>query len=245
MTASTIAEICVDGVASAVAAERGGADRVELCVALGAGGLTPSAGLIATTRRAISIGLHVLIRPRAGDFVLSDDECAVCLLDIRCAVELGADGVVVGALDTSGSIDETRVRALIDAARPLSVTFHRAFDVVPEPLAALETLAALGVDRVLTSGGAASAWEGRERLRELVVAARGRVAIIAGAGVNASNVGALIRLAGVSEIHAGGGVASVAPAAAPLPAHWRSAFGTRPDVVDAARVAALVQAARA
>ena len=245
MTASTIVEICVDGVASAVAAERGGADRVELCVALGAGGLTPSAGLIATTRRAISIGLHVLIRPRAGDFVLADDECAVCLLDIRCAVELGADGVVVGALDTSGSIDETRVRALIDAARPLSVTFHRAFDVVPEPLAALETLAALGVDRVLTSGGAASAWEGRERLRELVVAARGRVAIIAGAGVKASNVGALIRLAGVSEIHAGGGVASVAPAAAPLPALWRSAFGTQPDVVDAARVAALVQATRA
>jgi len=153
-------EVCADSVESAVAAERGGAQRVELCSALLEGGLTPSSGLIATVRRRIGIGLHVLIRPRGGDFCYSPAEFEVMLLDVASCKSLGVDGVVLGLLVPDGSLDLPRTSALVQAARPMAVTFHRAFDMCSQPLLALEQLVALGVERLLTSVQESSCWEG-------------------------------------------------------------------------------------
>ena len=157
-------EICVGDVASAIAAEAGGADRIELCDNLAVGGTTPSAGTIAESCRRLSIPVHVLIRPRGGDFIYSEPEIAVMRHDIETAKALGAAGVVLGVLTADGAIDRDQTAALIALARPLSVTFHKAFDQTAEPLEALETLIDLGVERVLTSGGRPTALEGIETL---------------------------------------------------------------------------------
>ncbi len=145
-------ECCVDSVDGAVAAEQGGADRVELCAALIEGGLTPSAGSIAFARERLKIPIHVMIRPRGGDFLYSTSELEVMRRDIDTAKRLKADGVVLGVLDADGRIAGERTRELTERARPLSVTFHRAFDMASDPRLALEELIAVGVDRVLTSG---------------------------------------------------------------------------------------------
>ena len=166
-------EACVDSVESAVAAENGGAERVELCAALLEGGLTPSAGAIALAREKLGIGLHVIIRPRGGDFLYTDGEHTVMLRDIDAAKKAGADGVVVGVLDANAQVDEARTRELVESARPMSITFHRAFDMTRDPLAALETLVDLGIDRILTSGREESAL-GRTRVAERSGEARGR-----------------------------------------------------------------------
>lgn len=200
-------EVCIDSVESGLAAEAGGGHRVELCDNLVDGGTTPSIGMLQVLRRRLRIPIHVIVRPRGGDFLYSEDEMEVMLADIEAVKAAGADGVVIGVLNADGSIDTERTRQLIDCARPMSVTFHRAIDVTPAPLEALEACLALGVDRVLTSGLAASAAEpeARRLLRRLVAKSQGRVQIMAGAGITAENVAEIVRDTGVREVHASAG----------------------------------------
>src|ERR1051325_11783650 len=155
-----LVEACVDSVAGGLAAVAGGAGRLELCTGLVEGGLTPSAGLMATVSERVAAPVHVLIRPRGGDFLYSDDEMALMLRDIAGAKRLGVAGVVLGALDAGGRGDVEHTSVLVDAARPMAVTFHRAFDLTRSPVEALDALMALGIERVLTSGQAASAEAG-------------------------------------------------------------------------------------
>lgn len=182
-----------------------GADRVELCSALGLGGLTPSAGLLRSAVDAADVVgrhgfVHVLIRPRGGGFVYDADELATTLADIRFAREAGAAGVVVGALDERSRVDLDAVGRFVDAAGGLAVTFHRAIDIVPDPLEAVEALANLGVTRVLSSGGAARSIDGVGVLADLVARAHGRIQIMAGGGVRVEDIAAL-HLAGVDAVH--------------------------------------------
>src|SRR5689334_20893807 len=163
-----LVEACVDSVASALAAERGGAGRLELCDNLFDGGTTPSAGMISAVKAAVRIPVFVIVRPRGGSFVYSFEEMAVMRLDVEAARMLGADGVVIGALTKDARIDEDHARTLIDAAAGLPVTFHRAFDLTRDRAEALETLLRVRVQRVLTSGGAANAIDGVEQIAALV-----------------------------------------------------------------------------
>ena len=196
-----LVEVCIDSVACAGAAERGGAGRVELCADLVRGGTTPSAGMIERTCRHVSIPVVALIRPRAGDFLYDDLEVEVMLHDIAAAASLGAAGIATGALTADARIDAERLRPLIDAARPMSVTFHRAFDHTRDPMEALEALMSLGVDRLLTSGGAPTALAGRETLARLVARAGSDLVIMAGGGVTAESAPLLAKEAGVREVH--------------------------------------------
>ncbi len=198
-----IVEVCVDSLESAIAAERGGARRVELCGSLVEGGVTPSAGLIATTRQKVSIGLHVMIRPRAGDFCYTSDEFEVMRRDVLMAKQLGADGVVFGVLDQDANVDIERTRALVDLARPLNTTYHRAFDMSADLLVSLKQVAETGADRILTSGGAATAIEGTATLRSLVEAANGRTIIMACGGIDHQNVQSVLEKTSVREVHVG------------------------------------------
>ena len=197
-----ILEIAANSVASALAAQEGGAGRVELCTALELGGLTPSYAQIALAREKLTIPLYVLIRPRAGDFLYSDLECETMLRDIEACAKAGCDGVVLGALGADGHIDLPRCRSLMAAAASMGVTFHRAFDLTRDPLSALEDVIALGCERVLTSGAQATAIEGAELIRQLVELAAGRIAVMPGAGLEAGNIGELIAQTGASEFHA-------------------------------------------
>ncbi len=203
-------EICVGDVESAIAAEAAGADRVELCDNIGVGGTTPSVGTIAEACRWLSIPVHVLIRPRAGLFVYSGREMAVMRRDIEAARALGAAGVVLGVLDTEGRVERDRTAAMVELARPLSVTFHKAIDHANDPCEALDVLIAAGVDRVLTSGARATAMEGLETIRSLVDRAAGRIAIMAGGRLAADHLDALIRRSGVREVHLGSAVCRAA-----------------------------------
>lgn len=196
-----LVEACVDSVASSLAAERGGAARLELCDALFDGGTTPSAGMIAACKAAVSIPVFVMIRPRGGGFVYSDAERDVMRRDVAVARELGADGVVIGGLRPDCVVDVALVRSLVAEARGLPVTFHRAFDLTPDPGEALETLVALGVSRVLSSGGAPTAAEGAPVLGELVRRAGTRIVVMAGGGVRGENVRTLVAVSGVREVH--------------------------------------------
>jgi copper homeostasis protein len=202
-------EACVDSVASALAAQDGGARRIELCDALVEGGTTPSAGKIALCRERLSIPVVVLIRSRSGDFLYRDSDVDVMLRDIVMARGLGADGIAIGALNADGTIDEVRTRAMVEAAGPMEVVFHRAFDGTPDPFKALETLVALGVRRVLTSGQAPTALEGVDILRHLVQAAAGRITILAGGGINEENAAPIVKGSGVQELHIRGTTAVV------------------------------------
>jgi copper homeostasis protein len=197
-------EACVESVESAVAAGKGGAGRVELCAALLEGGLTPSAGAIGLARERLSIGLHVIIRPRGGDFLYSDDEHAVILRDIEVAKKAGADGVVIGVLDADARVDEARTRELVECARPMSVTFHRAFDMARDPLDALETLVDIGVDRILTSGQEESAMAGLELLSDLVKRAGDRIIIMPAGNIHENNVEKIARETAARELHVTG-----------------------------------------
>jgi copper homeostasis protein len=206
MGAPIVVEACVDSIESALAAARGGAHRIELCANLIEGGTTPSAGTLAVCRARLDIPICVLIRPRGGDFLYSAAELAVMLEDIRRAKQAGAHGIVTGVLTADGEIDADRTRELIAAARPLQVTFHRAFDVCRDASRALEMLVALGVERVLTSGQAATAPEGAETIARFVRQAAGRIGILPGGGVTADNAPALVRATGVTEVHLTGAV---------------------------------------
>jgi len=200
----TIIEVCIDSIESAINAEAGGADRVELCDNLAEGGTTPSAGLIRAVSAQIGIGLQVMIRPRGGDFLYSSAEIEAMKYDIQVAKDLKADGVVFGCLTREGDVDLERMAELMAVARPMKVTFHRAFDMVQDPMRALDMLISLGVDRVLTSGLQPTAPEGADVIAKLVSHARSRIIILAGGGVRPHNIQHLIEQTGVRECHVSG-----------------------------------------
>ena len=196
-----LVEAAVDSFAGALAAQAEGAHRIELCGPLHDGGTTPSAGLIARCSDELLVSVHVLIRPRAGDFVYSEDEILIMLKDIAIAKELGVDGVVIGALTPDGDVDVDAMSQLIAMASPVRVGFHRAFDQVRDQDEALELLVSLQVDHILTSGGAETATKGAPRLKQLVERAGERIEIIAGGSITKANAANIVRATLVPSIH--------------------------------------------
>jgi copper homeostasis protein len=201
---SVLVEACVDAIDAAREAEQGGAGRLELCGELLQGGVTPSAGLIEGVASKVKIPVCVLIRPRTGDFLYTDDEIDVMRRDVALCKSLGVAGVVFGALTSDGDVDVARMKALVELARPMSVTFHRAFDFTRDREWALDTLIDLGLDRVLTSGGAGTALEGASELSRLVHRAAERIAVMAGGSITSANVADVVRSTGVREVHVRG-----------------------------------------
>lgn len=196
-----VIEIAVDSIESALAAEQGGAQRIELCSALREGGLTSSLGLVRTVRSVCSIALFTIIRPRGSDFLYTANEFRAMQEDIRIMGKEGVDGVVFGLLTQDGQIDKDRTRTLVELAHPMQVTFHRALDMTADPERALEDVIACGVQRVLTSGGASSAWAGRKRLQTMVRQAADRVTIVVGGAVRPANIARLKASTGAKEFH--------------------------------------------
>ena len=194
-------EICANSVASCIAAQEGGADRVELCAGIPEGGTTPSFGMIRNARENISIALNVIIRPRGGDFLYSESELREMVYDIQAAKELGADGLVFGCLRPDGSVDMEAMSVLMEAAGDTPVTFHRAFDHTSDPFKALEDIISLGCTRILTSGCRPTALEGAELLAGLVEKAGDRIIIMPGCGVREGNIAEIARLSGAREFH--------------------------------------------
>ena len=203
MKGKCLLEISAETVEAAMAAERGCADRVELCGHLSVGGITPSARLQRTVRNQAHIPVFAMIRPRGGDFNYSDSEFATMKDDIGTAKRLGMNGVVLGILKQDRHVDVQRTRELVELARPLAATFHRAFDESADLPQALEDVIQTGASRILTSGGAPGALEGSAVLAELVVASRGRILIVPGAGINASNIVQVAHQTGAGEFHSG------------------------------------------
>jgi copper homeostasis protein len=184
-----------------MAAQEGGADRVELCANLLEGGTTPSAGTIQLARERVAIGMNVMIRPRGGDFCYSDVEFEVMKLNVELAKKSGADGVVIGILRENGSVDTERTRQLVELAHPSSVTFHRAFDMSRDPYEALEDLIGLSVNRILTSGQEISALEGLDLIADLIQKAGDRIIIMPGGGITERNIKRIIEQSTPREIH--------------------------------------------
>jgi copper homeostasis protein len=226
-------EICVTDLASARAAGRGGADRVELCADLASGGVTPSVGLIQQVVRDCGVPVHVLIRPRPGDFVYKPREFEVMMLDIEAAKQAGAAGVVLGVLLTDRTIDAQSMFNAQLHAGSLPITFHRAFDLAPDRFAAIEALAFLRIDRVLTSGGPGPARENQENLRAIVERAAGRFKVMVGGGIVAADLPALLEETGVQEVHLGSGVTG--------PPGIDGPFGQAPSVVEVEKVRQIVR----
>jgi len=194
-------EICVYDIESATIAQKNGAHRVELCAAPASGGTTPGPGTIVTARNLLSIQLFVMIRPRGGDFLYTEQEFKTMLKDIEFVKNAGADGVVTGILKADGSIDIHRTSMLVDLAFPMQVTFHRAFDMTDNSARALEDVIATGAQRILTSGKQETAVQGEKTIAALVKQAGNRISIMAGSGITSENVVELIHLTGVKEIH--------------------------------------------
>lgn len=196
-------EVCANSATSAIAAQAGGAKRVELCNNLHQGGTTPSHGHIMIARKELHIQLYALVRPRSGDFLYTKDEFQVLLSDARQCIQLGCDGIVIGIMNKDGSIDKERNGQVVNMARQhgLGVTFHRAFDVCANMEQALEDIIELGFERVLTSGGKSSAIEGASVIKHLIDQANGRIAIMAGGGITESTVADLVRFTNTTEIH--------------------------------------------
>jgi len=206
MPNSPLLEVVVSSAKSAIAAAEGGAQRLELCVNLAEGGISPSTLLVKGVREAVEISIRVMVRPRPGNFCYTEEEMETMRAEIQQAKVLGANGVVLGILHPDKSIDVERTRELVSLAYPLSVTFHRAFDETPDPFLALEDVIRTGADTLLTSGQGSSAVEGTKLIRELVERAEKRIRILAGAGVNESNARMLLRETGVQELHVATGV---------------------------------------
>jgi copper homeostasis protein len=194
-------EVCIDDEAGLERALAGGAGRLEICARLDLGGTTPAPALLEAAIARAAVPCFAMVRPRGGDFVYAAAEIEALEHDLARVRRLGAHGVVLGALTARREIDRDLTRHLVELARPLPVTFHRAFDEARDLETALETLIELGVERVLTAGGAADAFAGRDRLRALVEQARGRIEILAGGGIRAHNASAILAASGVCEIH--------------------------------------------
>jgi copper homeostasis protein len=200
-----ILEICVESIDYAVAAERGGADRIELCADLFTGGITPSAELMKMVRRHLQIPIHVLIRPRAGDFLYSHDELQTMRADIRAAKHFGMDGIVLGILQKDNRVDVECTKAMVELSSPLPVTFHRAFDESEKLEESLEDVIQTGASRILTSAGQARATDGLSTLTRLVHTARERIIIMPCGGINSDNVAQVVRTTAAREIHSSAG----------------------------------------
>lgn len=194
-------ELCVESLESALAAEEGGADRIELCADLSVGGITPPRELVAEALHALDIPMHVLIRPRAGDFAFSRDQFDLMRRQVEAVKGAGASGIATGILLPDGRVDIERTRALISLARPMDVTFHRAFDESADLRQALEDVIETGADSLLTSGGAADVLSGAETIRALAEQAAGRIPLIAGGGLRLENLAEVVRLSGVFCLH--------------------------------------------
>jgi copper homeostasis protein len=236
----TLVEICVETAQGLAAAKAGGADRVELCASLDLGGLTPSAGLM---RLAAESGVvaRALVRPRSGSFLYDADEIRLIKSDIAAAREFGLAGVAIGAARPDGRLDRDLMLRLTDRCGAMGKTLHRVFDLTPDPFEALELAIEIGFDRILTSGQAASAADGAPLIAQLVRAARGRITLIAAAGVTADNAEAILRETRVRELHAS--------CRNPMEAAGESrfeafGFGPPPRPTDAQAAARLVEAAR-
>lgn len=197
-----LVEAAVDSLDDALAAVEGGADRLELCANLSVGGTTPDRALIAAVLHRVRVPVLAMIRPRGGSFVYAAGEIERMRRDIEMALDMGVAGVVLGVLDSADLIDVARTQSLVSVAGAQRVTFHRAFDRTPDVYAAADTLVSLGVSRVLTSGGAATASEGADVLASLVARVGGRLGILAGGGVRANNVCDIVERSGVREVHA-------------------------------------------
>ncbi|HNX00778.1 MAG TPA: copper homeostasis protein CutC [Candidatus Cloacimonadota bacterium] len=194
-------EISLDSVESAIIAEKAGADRIELCTNLSEGGTTPSLGMIQQVRKHLHIPIYIIIRPRAGDFCYSEEEFEIMKTDIRLTREAGADGVVFGILKPDGGVDTERTTELVELSRPMSVTFHRAFDMTSNPTVALEAIISSGANRILTSGQKPSAWEGMQLIAQLVQQAGDRIIIMPGAGINETNILDILKITQATEFH--------------------------------------------
>ncbi|TAK67240.1 MAG: copper homeostasis protein CutC [Bacteroidetes bacterium] len=231
-------EIPLDSIQSAIAAQAGGATRVELCADLQSGGITPSAGMIALARKVLTIKLHVMIRPRGGNFCYSSEEFEVMKRDIVAAKEFDADGVVFGILTGSNNVDIERTKELVALAKPLSVTFHRAFDPTAEPFKAMEEIINLGIERILTSGQKQTAMEGLPLIKGLVKASKERIIIMPASGINAKNVQTILNETGVSELHSGTSVADT------IEYPEEGLFNARRQIVNEHKVRQLVETIR-
>ena len=240
-------EICCGSVEDVVESEKGGAHRVELCSSLPLGGLTPTGGTIAEAKRQTKLPLTVMIRLRSGGFCYSESELSTMERDMELAGELGAAGFVFGVLTEIGSVDQKRTERLVKRANGLPTVFHRAFDVTPNPLEALEAIIDLGITRLLTSGQKRSSLEGAELIRQLVERAENRIEIMPGGGVRAGNIRQIVSLTGCRQVHL---TAHISQVDTSTYANRTITFGSesapsedRVDVVDAAVVAEIVNAA--
>lgn len=197
-------EVCVDNIESLLTAQQSGANRIELCSALALGGLTANAGFVQKSLDLATIPIYAIIRPRAGDFVYSEQEVDIMVSDIKFMTLLGIQGVVIGALTPDGDIDKVALKRLMSASRDIGVTFHRAFDLCNEPKEALEILIDAGCERILTSGQQATAEQGCDLIKDLVAQSGDRISIMPGAGVNLKNAEKIISLTQVNELHLSG-----------------------------------------
>jgi copper homeostasis protein len=238
-----VLEVCIDSVESAIAAERGGAKRVELCSDLLEGGITPSAGLIASVRRNVAIEVFVMIRPRGGDFCYTSQEFDLMQDEIAHARQLGANGIVLGLLDEAARVDVTRTSKLVKLAGRLPTTFHRAIDMTPDLLEALEDVIATGATRVLTSGGSLNVERGLSQIARMVKAAKNRISIMPGGGLTPANIGWIAQHTGAVEFHSSARMSYESPVRFRKPDMF---LGSIPDreyqrfVADAAKVRALL-----
>lgn len=196
-----ILEICAVGLHAAMLAQQAGADRIELCANLESGGLTPSFGTLKAVREQVAIPVHVLIRPRRGDYVYEQGELSIMLSDIQLVKSLGYEGVVVGLLNNNAELDVMGMRSVVDAAEGMSVSFHRAIDVAKNPMKIIEQLIGMGVNRVLTSGGMPTALQGIQKIATMQMTFGDDIVIMPGSGINATNVKTILQETGVSEIH--------------------------------------------